>query len=605
QLGVLLYELLTGRRPYQLRARAVREIERLILEQEPTRPSTVLTLDDDEADTNATTISAARASAPQRLQRQLRGDLDQIVLKALQKEASRRYGSAEAMAGDVARHLQGLPVLAQPDEWTYRAKKFIRRHRAALGALSLTVASLAVGLGLALWQGHVAAEQRDAARQQQRLAANVSGFMKDMFFYFASVLPEDISPTPLEVLQQGVVQAKQLEDDPEVAGAVLHEVADLHIWVQALPQADALFQQVLDLRTTQRGKMSALERLATSARLQGDLARARPLYEQAVAIGDKHLAPDDPDLAFVLNTYAISLEKEDDMAAAEAVQRRVVAIRETQSLKEHTSRGELAIALDNLAVILGRRGDPRGALEMHTQAFEHRMVVDADTRTVRTDVPWSLYNILSMEVVLGLWPQAEERVALLLPRADSALGRTHSVTVGGRRLKALLMVERGDLAGAEALVREARADNAENPYPDQDEARGLTLLQARIDRERGQPDVAERSLRELWSQVEGDWEDDGKSPRAGPVAVALGRTLLAAERPREAIEWLSLGLEIEEATWPSNHYRIGTAHLRLAEAQQALGATDQATHHAQQALALLEPSLGEEHPHARQARALL
>ncbi|MEO0421810.1 MAG: serine/threonine-protein kinase [Pseudomonadota bacterium] len=603
QLGVLLYELLTGRRPYQLNARALREMERIILEEEPTRPSTVLTQGptDQDPDTTMAMISAARATVPQRLQRELRGDLDQIVLKALHKQAARRYSSVEAMANDVARHLQGLPVLAQGDSWAYRSAKFLRRHRATVAALSLTFVSLAVGLGVAVWQGQVAQAQRDVARQQQRLASEVTGFMKDMFFYFANALPEDVSPSSLDVLQQGVVHARQLEgEDPQLAGAVLHEVADLHIWIQAYPQADVLFEEVLDLSETPLDQAAALERLATSARLQNDLERALPLYERAVALADQALAPDHPDLAFVLNTYAIALRQQDDLATAEAIQRRVVAIREAQPLTQHHDRAQLAIALDNLGVILGRGGDPKAALDAHREAYRHRQIVAADMAGGSPDVPWSLYNLLNMEVLLAL-PEAVARADELVMRGDQVLGPTHGVTVGGRRLKASLLVERGALEEARRWVQRAQADNAANPFPDQDEIHDLRLLSARIDREAGDLAAAETALTALWEDVEPAWRTQGRSSQAGPVALELGRTHAAAGREDEALRWLELALAVEKASWVPAHYRIGIAQLHLAE---TVGAAAASTEYARQALAILSEAFGDEHPLTVRAREL-
>jgi serine/threonine protein kinase len=150
-LGVVLFELLTGRRPYRLRTRVWKELERIICEEDPERPSTAISHVDDGAGSSASAgddasgsgetspgpassrtpevIGLARRERPVRLRRALEGDLDNIVLKALRKEPQRRYLSADQFAEDIQRHLDGLPVAARPDTLGYRASKFVGRHR--------------------------------------------------------------------------------------------------------------------------------------------------------------------------------------------------------------------------------------------------------------------------------------------------------------------------------------------------------------------------------------------------------------------------------------------------------------------------------------------
>ena len=141
-LGVLLYELLAGQPPYQFKIRSAGEIERVVLEQEPLRPSSV---------------------APPDVARKLAGDLDTIVMKALEKNPRRRYGSVEQMSEDIQRHLEKAPITARPQTLKYRAGKFVRRNRTAVLAGVLVVLSLSAGLVVSLWQAHVKRLERDRA----------------------------------------------------------------------------------------------------------------------------------------------------------------------------------------------------------------------------------------------------------------------------------------------------------------------------------------------------------------------------------------------------------------------------------------------------------
>ena len=148
-LGVLLYELLTGHRPYRVQSRTPQEIERVICEEEPEKPSTVIGRVEEAPDRDRpltpASVSETREGQPEKLRRRLAGDLDTIVLMALRKEPERRYGSVEQFSEDIRRHLEGLPVIARKDAFWYRSAKFIKRNKAAVLA-----ATLGAGIILAL-----------------------------------------------------------------------------------------------------------------------------------------------------------------------------------------------------------------------------------------------------------------------------------------------------------------------------------------------------------------------------------------------------------------------------------------------------------------------
>jgi serine/threonine protein kinase/tetratricopeptide (TPR) repeat protein len=186
-LGMLLYELLTGRRPYRITSREPTEVARVVCEVVPARPSTTVTQDPDDAAVHEPPTGAPPTGAPapaeharahramadharaidtQRLRRRLAGDLDTIVLKALSKEPARRYASVDQFSEDVRRHLAGLPVLARRDTFGYRTSKFVRRHRAAVVAASLTFLALVAGVIGTAWQAREARIAR--ARAESR-----------------------------------------------------------------------------------------------------------------------------------------------------------------------------------------------------------------------------------------------------------------------------------------------------------------------------------------------------------------------------------------------------------------------------------------------------
>ena len=175
-LGVVLYELLSGRRPYRLKGGTAAQLERAILEREVDAPSTALARD---------------------LRRQLRGDLDNVVLKALRKDPAERYATAAELADDVRRHLEGFPVRAVGDRRAYRIAKFLRRHRTAVTAGAAVVLSLVAGLGIALRQARVAEAER---RRAEALFQDVRGLANSVIYELHDAIGNLPGATPVRRL---------------------------------------------------------------------------------------------------------------------------------------------------------------------------------------------------------------------------------------------------------------------------------------------------------------------------------------------------------------------------------------------------------------------
>jgi non-specific serine/threonine protein kinase/serine/threonine-protein kinase len=165
-LGVLLYELLTGQRPYKLKRRSADEITRAICEQEPTKPSSrIAESKSSDAESKENSELKERTRFAIRNPKPLRGDLDNIVLKALRKEPERRYASVEQFTEDIRRHLEGLPVRARKDTFSYRASKFIKRHKIGVAAAALVLLTLAGGIIATTIEASRAQRRFNEARQ--------------------------------------------------------------------------------------------------------------------------------------------------------------------------------------------------------------------------------------------------------------------------------------------------------------------------------------------------------------------------------------------------------------------------------------------------------
>jgi len=279
-LGVILYELLAGRRPYQLPAELPYEIERAICEQEPERPSLALLR---PGSPDAEEVALARGTRPQALAQRLRGDLDNVVLAALQKEPRSRYGSAAELAADVERHLEDLPVTARPDTLRYRARKFLRRHRAALAAAAAVVLLVAGFVASLLVQRRQLAQERDKARY-------ALSFLVDTFKQADPYQTQGERLTAREILDQGAQRiSRELAGQPDVQAAVMDAIGEANLGLGRFAQAEPLLARALALRRRVFGSASlpvaeSLEHLAAYQSLRAPLASAESSLREALAI---------------------------------------------------------------------------------------------------------------------------------------------------------------------------------------------------------------------------------------------------------------------------------------------------------------------------------
>src|ERR1700688_2078182 len=203
-LGVLLYQLLTGRSPYRLLSYSQLQLERAICMDDPVRPSQmVISKLSGEKDADRSRISDRRGLSPQRLRARLSGDLDAIIAMAMRKEPDRRYPSVEALADDLNRHLLGQPVRARQGDWRYNTAKFMRRHLLVVAGVAAAFLGLAAFAGITLWQNHRIELAREATVQERDHAQQVSAFLVDVFSQADPFNAQGKEPTAKELLDRG------------------------------------------------------------------------------------------------------------------------------------------------------------------------------------------------------------------------------------------------------------------------------------------------------------------------------------------------------------------------------------------------------------------
>jgi serine/threonine-protein kinase len=284
-LGILLYKLLSGLHPYRKEFSSPSDAERVICEEEPTRPSVRLMGEDDR-----TAMAAARGTSPQRLARALDGDLDTIVLMALRKEPNRRYASVAHFAEDLLRYQAGLPVRAHKNSLGYRAARFLQRNRLAVGAGIAMILLMAALVVLGVRYALTSAAQSRALRQEAETTQEVSQFLVDLFKAADPVEGFGDTVRARAILDEGAARLASAEGvRPDIRARMLSELGQVYQNLGLLDDATRLHEQALALRREAFGAAhpdvaESLERLADVQQSTREFERSLTLYEEALAI---------------------------------------------------------------------------------------------------------------------------------------------------------------------------------------------------------------------------------------------------------------------------------------------------------------------------------
>ncbi|HEY7443533.1 MAG TPA: serine/threonine-protein kinase [Vicinamibacterales bacterium] len=394
-LGVVLYELLTGHRPYQFKNRLPDEIARTIGETQPVYPSAVVsraeTATMQEGEIPDATTQVASKVHDRRFEtrrRQLAGDLDNIVLMAMRKEPQRRYSSVEQFSEDLRRHLEGLPVIARKDTLWYRATKFVGRHKTGVAAALLIVLSLVGGI----------VESTRQARLAERRFNDVRQLANSFLFEFHDAIETLPGSTPVRelVVKRALEYLDKLAQEASGDPSLLQELATAYQRVgdvQGRPgfanlgdKAGALasYRKALQIREPLvRGGAGEdrlrlelatnYDRLGDSLRLTGDVAQALEHYRQSLRIREALSAASasdgviQRDLANSYSRLGDSLAATGNLAAAVDAHRRALKINEKLASDPSNTKDRRALFISHIKTgdMLARAGDANGALESY------------------------------------------------------------------------------------------------------------------------------------------------------------------------------------------------------------------------------------------------
>lgn len=571
-LGIILYELLTGSRPYQLKRQSLGALEEAILDQEPARPS-ARDIPDIEA--------RARGVGSARLRSRLRGDLDTIVLKALRKRPSERYGSVESFALDLQRYLRGQPVEARADSGLYRLGKFAARNRLIVGAACLAIAALIVGAALSLWQAQVARAQAVAALQEAKRAQVVQDFLLDIFRANSNLQSDPQKArqtTARELLDTGARRVgEDLKDVPAAAEQALLTLSDMYEQLGLEPEAAALQLQRINAVKQAYGPRdtrvaSALSRYAKALANTPERGRINAVLDEAKEILDDAHDESSSVRADLLIDYA-SLFRYSSPGMSRRYADDDIALLD----KYHPASDELLLAL----LFAARARTALGRYPAAIVLYQRDLVENA--RQIGTGTAWDvapLAQLAGAQVELLLFADAERNFRASLALSERLNGKTHNETLQtqirfaaylsatgrrpeGRKLMqdawdvfradpgkkensvgsimygfyAQSLLDAGDLAAAAPLISQ-EIEAVRGLYPESTLLSQALLRRAALRIELGQYDAAQADVTQAlagWQHVAGT---DADPALENPYLLALARIAIARGQADDADQLL-------------------------------------------------------------------
>lgn len=559
-LGIVLYELLTGSRPYQTETGSPSELENIICNTDPIKPSSLIMKkgkwDDYHSDKEGSSksIRATRRTSPEKLRRQLRGDLDTICLTALRKEADRRYSSAEQLHEDIERYLKGLPIKASKDSAGYHFRKFISRH-----GLSLTAAAafFAIVASLVVYYTVQLKAERDLAQTETEKAQQVAGFLAGMFKAADPNEAKGKEITAGILLDHGARRiCEELKDQPDVQAALMTTIGDVYFQLSRLDESKAMYYDALTLNRKLYG-----EHDPRTAKAYHDVGGVWHEYDQF-----------DSAMAYYRKAFKIDSAK--------------YGMRDSVTIRDYNS----------IAIATRHMGDFDKAEPMLRKVLEiRREILDKNN----IDIAYTLNHLGRM---LAIEERYDEAIPLLregLKIREDNFGKKNFEVIASKGALAGALKDEGQLEESDRIYRSCLATLIEMVGYDHQYVGAMMNNVANMAMLRGDYAGADALFRKSIAILKKALPRDHVS-NSQPL-LGYGQLLTRMGRPVEAETYLKQALELRETHYGPDHYKTALVKLQLGICRLAEEDYSEAEPLLLEAYRILYDQYGPDHDHTRLA----
>ncbi len=581
-LGVMLFELLTGRRPFADDGQPGAVLRRIEAGETKTPSGRLRLLPADEL----AGVAALRSTTPAEHRSLVAGDLDWIVAKAIAADRSERYGSVGELVADVGRYLRDEPVEARPPSFGYRSRKLIQRHRLAAAAIAVAVAGLVLGsVGLAL--GLVRARAQTAAAEAALTEAReVTSFLVDLFRAGNPNQPGSPEVTVESLLGQGVAELRdRLKDQPVARGRLLQAIADVYVQLGAYDQAEPMLVEATELFAASLSPEDPAHASALSSLgvLQIKRSEFEPALETlAAALERLDPAGDAEAWALARHNQGVALFRLRRLGAA---QRAFEQAREARERHLGADHPHLARSDNALGALLLEKNRPGDALDYLRRSAEHRR------RHLGAEHPSyakSLHNVALAHLRLGGGKAGLDAARQALDIEQRSLGPDHPDLLRTLCTLGELSQLAGDGEGAEAAYRQALALAEQLFGPEHERLGQIATRLAGFYFEQGRLDEAEQ----LFERARPIYEWSYRPERPGSQDALAGLGLVAWKRGdlRRAEALLTEVQSHRERSLDAGDWRLAVALRGLAGVRWARGERAEAEDLACRAVRIFEAS---------------
>jgi serine/threonine protein kinase/tetratricopeptide (TPR) repeat protein len=493
-LGVLLFELLVGALPFEpteLRRAGYDEIRRRIREDEPARPSARLST----LHGKANELAEKRRTDSPSLIRLLRGDLDWITMRALEKAPDRRYASPSELAADLRRHMSDEPVEAGPPSTVYQIGKFARRHKVFVVAGSVVLFSLLLGVTAATFGLLRAQEAERLARAEARTSEEVSNFLAGLFRVSEPSAIDVNSITARDVLDRGVERIRgELSGEPEVQSRLMLEMGKVYAQLGLLQEADRLHEEALDIRrrlssSTSNQIAEALAGLAGVRHLAGQHEASIELYNEAIQLAEA--AGNDRDVLRLATVYRSLGGVYDTLARNADATATLQKARDMLETSGNTMTAEYGRVLRNIGMSHWTAGDFAAARPDYEESLR---VYDQVLDPGHPEISYVVNSLAILNYNLGDFDAARWMFERELANLERTLGREHRNTASIMNNLGLLLLEMGLLDEARTRIEESLQIREAVLGPDHDEVATSLFNLAQLQVAEQNPQAARLSL---------------------------------------------------------------------------------------------------------------